>query len=110
MNMKDRLTISECMEYYKLWDQLKLVEKEYKSIYKEFDLYQYYADFYYKALYVELNDHCWLEAIDWATCLAQTTKLDLLENNIDTKVMNTLMISLSKIIEIANNKLIREIE
>lgn len=108
--MKDRLTISECMEYYKLWDQLKLVEKEYKSIYKEFDLYQYYADFYYSALYVELNDHCWLEAIDWATCLAQTTKLDLVENNIDTKVMNTLMISLSKIIEIANNKLIREIE
>ena len=108
--MKDRLTISECMEYYKLWDQLKLVEKEYKSIYKEFDLYQYYADFYYRALYIELNDHCWLEAIDWATCLAQTTKLDLVENNIDTKVMNTLMISLSKIIEIDNNKLIREIE
>ena len=108
--MKDRLTISECMEYYRLWDQLKLVEKEYKSIYKEFDLYQYYADFYYKTLYTKLNNHEWLEAIDWATCLAQNTKLDLLENNIDTKVMNTLMISLSKIIEIANNKLIREIE
>lgn len=81
-----------------------------KPIAKEFDLYQYYADFYYRALYIELNDHCRLEAIDWATCLAQTTKLDLIENNIDTKVMNTLMISLSKIIEIANNKLIREIE
>lgn len=108
--MKDRLTISECMEYYKLRYLLRLVEKEYKSIYKEFDLYQYYADLYYNVLCVELNDHEWLQAIDCASSLAHTTKLDLLDNNIDTKIMNTLMISLSKIIEIANNKLIREIE
>lgn len=103
-------TITTQMEYIRLWEALATVEKEYKSIYKEFGLDSEISDIYYESLNREANDHCWLETIDWVTTLAQNTRFDLLENEIDTEVMNTLMSSLLQMIEIADLKLLREWE
>ena len=97
-------TITTQMEYIRLFEALEVVEKEYKSIYKEFNLDSEIADMYYDALNINSNDHEWLEVIDWATTLAQNTRFDLLENGIDIEVMNTLMSNLLKMIKIATKK------
>lgn len=103
-------TITTQVEYIKLFEALATVKKEYKSIYKEFDLDSEISDMYYDALNMNANDHEWLEVIDWATTLAQNVRFDLLENGIDIEVMNTLMSSLLEMIEIADRKLLREWE
>jgi len=97
-------TIKDCMECITLQELLKVAEKEYESIYKEFGLDSEISDIYYEALNRAVNDHYWLEVIDLATTLAQNVKFDLLENVIDTEVMNTLMSSLLQVIEIARKK------
>lgn len=103
-------TITTQMEYIRLFEALEAVKKEYKSIYKEFDLDSEISDMYYDALNMNANDHCWLEVIDWATTLAQNTRFDLLENGIDIEVMNTLMSNILVMIEIATKKQCREIK
>lgn len=103
------LTITSSLEYIKLWKNLEIVEREYKSIYSEFHLDPTIADIYYKSLKIECDDHCWLEAIDWATTLAQNVRFDLLENGIDIEVMNTLMSNLLELIETARKKQLREL-
>lgn len=110
MKKEEPYTITTQMEYVRLWEAIEVVEKEYKSIYKEFGLDSEISDIYYEALNRESNDHCWLEVIDWATTLAQNVRFDLLENGIDIEVMDTLMSSLLEMIEIANLKLFREWE
>jgi hypothetical protein len=107
---EEPFTITTQMEYIRLWEALEVVEKEYKSIYKEFGLDSEISDMYCEALSREANDHEWLEVIDWATTLAQNVRFDLLENGIDIEVMNTLMSSLLNMIEIADRKLLREWE
>lgn len=107
---EERRTITTQMEYIRLFEALEAVKKEYKSIYKEFGLDSEISDIYYEALYMNSNDHEFLEVIDWATTLAQNVRFDLLENGIDIEVMNTLMSNLLKMIEIARKKLLREWE
>ena len=103
-------TITTQMEYVRLWEAFEIVEKEYKSIYKEFGLDSEISDIYYESLNREANSHCWLEVIDWATTLAQNVRFDLLENGIDIEVMDTLMSSLLEMIEIARKKQLRLLE
>ena len=102
-------TISTQMEYIRLWEALATVKKEYKSIYKEFGLDSEISDMYYDALNRNANKKRWLETIDWATTLAQNTRFDLQENEIDIEVMNTLMSNILVMIEIATKKKCREI-
>lgn len=102
-------TITTQMEYIRLFEALKAVEKEYKSIYKEFGLDSEISDMYYDALNMNANEHEWLEVIDWATTLAQNVRFDLLENGIDIEVMNTLMSNILEMINIATKKQCREI-
>ena len=102
-------TITTQMEYIRLWEALKIVKKEYKSIYNEFGLDSEISDMYYDALNMNANDHEWLEVIDWATTLAQNTRFDLLENGIDIQVMNSLMSNILVMIEIATKKQCREL-
>lgn len=106
---EERRTITTQMEYIRLFEALEAVEKEYKSIYKEFGLDSEISDMYYDALNMNANDHEWLEVIDWATTLAQNTRFDLLENGIDIEVMNTLMSNILEMINIATKKQCREI-
>lgn len=106
---EETLTITGSLEYIRLWEALKVVKREYKTIYKEFGLDSEIADIYYGSLDLALNNQDWLEVIDWATTLAQNTRFDLLENGIDITVMNTLMSNLLQVIEIATKKQCREV-
>lgn len=101
--------IADSLEYIRLWESLKVVKREYKSIYKEFDLDSEISDIYYDFLDLAVNDQNWLEVIDWATTLAQNVRFDLLENGIDIEVMNTLMSNLLEVIDIATKKQCREL-
>lgn len=101
--------IADSLEYIRLWETLKVVKREYKSIYKEFCLDSEISDTYYDCLDLAVNDQNWLEVIDWATTLAQNTRFDLLENGIDIEVMNTLMSNLLELIDIATKKQCREL-
>jgi hypothetical protein len=96
--------VLDSLEYIRLWEVLKIVKKEYKSIYKEFGLDSEIADIYYDCLELALNNHDWLEVIDWASTLAQNTRFDLLENGIDIEVMHSLMSNLLEMINIATKK------
>lgn len=97
--------IADSLEYIRL----KVVKREYKSIYNEFGLDSEISDTYYDFLDLAVNDQNWLEVIDWATTLAQNVRFDLLENGIDIEVMNTLMSNLLNMIDVATKKQCREL-
>lgn len=107
--MKDLNELKKEQEDARLFWALRNIEQELPLIYIEFSLETESMLNYLNFLINSSNKKRWLEVIDWATTLAQNTKFDLLENEIDIKVMDELMNNLLEVIEIAKIKYSREL-
>lgn len=107
--MRDLRELKKNQEDDRLFWAVMNVEEECPLIYQEFGLDSQSALNCLQFLDTAFRERNWIEVIDWATTLAQNVRFDLLENGIDIEVMNSLMINLLEVINIATTKQCREL-